>query len=96
MRAWSRIRVKVDGLMPALLIRAIVTGFGYKIGAELGRFVAEKVGLAKKPEEKKAAEEDSGFPTGLADGPDPDPDPEQGEGEGEDGQQRVEPEENAA
>ena len=67
--------------MPALLLRAIVTGFGYKIGAELGRFVAEKVGLAKKTDEKKAAEEDSGYPTGLADGPDPD----EGEGEASEG-----------
>ncbi|MGH1348323.1 MAG: hypothetical protein ACRBN8_42605 [Nannocystales bacterium] len=76
--------------MPALLLRAIVTGFGYKIGAELGRFVAEKVGLAKKPDEKKEAEEDSGYPTGMTDGPDPDepdaePDgdatPEQGAGD---------------
>ena len=57
--------------MPALLLRAIVTGFGYKIGAELGRFVAEKVGLAKKPDEKKA-EDDSGYPTGMTEEPDPD------------------------
>ncbi len=64
--------------MPALLLRAIVTGFGYKIGAELGRFIAEKVGLAKNPDEKKAAEADSGYPTGLEEGPDPD--------EGEDAQ----------
>jgi hypothetical protein len=67
--------------MPALLLRAIVTGFGYKIGAELGRFVAEKVGLAKKPDDKKAQEEDSGYPTGMTDGPDPD----EGEG-GENGE----------
>ena len=78
--------------MPALLLRAIVTGFGYKIGAELARFVAEKTGLAKKPEEKKAAEEDSGYPTGMAEGPDPD----QGEGEGESGSESCESNENAA
>lgn len=77
--------------MPALLLRAIVTGFGYKIGAELGRFVSEKVGLAKKPDEKKAAEEDSGYPTGMTDGPDPDADPDpdarpdQDPGQGESG-----------
>lgn len=82
--------------MPALLLRAIVTGFGYKIGAELARFVAEKTGLAKKPEEKKAAEEDSGYPTGMAEGPDPDPDPDQGEGEGEAGSESCESNENAA
>ena len=67
--------------MPALLLRAIVTGFGYKIGAELGRFLAEKVGLAKKPKEEKAAEEDSGYPTGMDDGPDSDPDPDPGQAE---------------
>ena len=59
--------------MPQLLLRAIVTGFGYKIGAELGRFVAEKVGLAKKQDEKKA-DEDSGYPTGMENRPDKDPD----------------------
>jgi len=58
--------------MPSLLLRAIVTGFGYKIGAELGRFVAEKVGLAKK--EEKKAEEDSGYPTGMENRPGDDPD----------------------
>lgn len=73
------IRAKLLQSMPALLLRAIVTGFGYKIGAELGRFVAEKVGLAKKPEEKKAADEDSGYPTGMTEGPDPD----EGEGDSE-------------
>ncbi|MEM6292616.1 MAG: hypothetical protein AAGA54_15195 [Myxococcota bacterium] len=56
--------------MPALLLRAIVTGFGYKIGAELGRYVAEKVGL-KKPEPKP--EDDSGVPNGMTGEPDDDP-----------------------
>jgi len=78
--------------MPALLLRAIVTGFGYKIGAELGRFVAEKVGLAKEPKEKKAAEEENGYPTGMAEGPDPD----EGEGDGESGSEDSESKENAA
>jgi hypothetical protein len=32
-----------------LILRAIITGFGYKLGAELGRYVAEKIGL-KKPD----------------------------------------------
>ncbi len=58
--------------MPALLLRAIVTGFGYKIGAELGRFVAEKVGLNKKDDEKKADEE-TGYPNGMEGRPDQDP-----------------------
>ena len=58
--------------MPALLLRAIVTGFGYKIGAELGRFVAEKVGLNKKDDEKKPDEE-TGYPNGMEGRPDQDP-----------------------
>ncbi len=78
--------------MPALLLRAIVTGFGYKIGAELGRFVAEKVGLSKKPEDKKAAE-DTGYPTGMP-GSEPgepdEPEPEL-ELEPEEDQDEVEP-----
>lgn len=82
--------------MPALLLRAIVTGFGYKIGAELGRFVSEKVGLAKKPDEKKAAEEDSGYPTGMTDGPDPDPDPDPEQGDSGRASDDVAPEETAA
>ena len=44
-----------------LLLRAIITGFGYKIGAELGRLFAEKVGIKKR--EDKAA--DSDLPEGL-------------------------------
>ena len=39
-----------------LLLRAIITGFGYKIGSELGRVFAERVGL-KKPEGSKASQE---------------------------------------
>jgi hypothetical protein len=41
-----------------LLLRAIITGFGYKLGAELGRYVAEKIGL-KKPDN------DGELPDGL-------------------------------
>ena len=41
-----------------LILRAIITGFGYKLGAELGRYVAEKIGL-KKPDN------DGELPDGL-------------------------------
>ena len=41
-----------------LILRAIITGFGYKLGAELGRYVAEKVGL-KKPDN------DGSLPDGI-------------------------------
>ncbi len=74
--------------MPALLLRAIVTGFGYKIGAELGRYVAEKVGLSKKDEKKKTSDEDSGYPTGMENRPDQDPD----HGDPDDSDGEVEPE----
>jgi hypothetical protein len=39
-----------------LLLRAIITGFGYKIGSELGRLFAERVGL-RKPEGSKSSEQ---------------------------------------
>lgn len=53
-----------------LLLRAIITGFGYKIGSELGRLFAERVGL-KKPEASKTTEEQQGddMPAGLPDEP---------------------------
>lgn len=63
--------------MPQLLLRAIITGFGYKIGAELGRYVAEKVGLKKDESAKKP--EETGYPTGMDEAPhedDPDDDDE--------------------
>ncbi|MCR9165874.1 MAG: hypothetical protein ACE37F_10235 [Nannocystaceae bacterium] len=66
--------------MPALLLRAIVTGFGYKIGAELGRFVAEKVGLNKKDDNDKADEE-TGYPNGMEGRPDQDPEDPGGPGD---------------
>lgn len=77
--------------MPALLLRAIVTGFGYKLGAELGRLVAEKIGLKKeeadKKKKKKEEDEETGFPYGMSDAPGDEP-PEDGDGpEGEDGPQ---------
>jgi hypothetical protein len=50
-----------------LLLRAIITGFGYKIGSELGRLFAERVGL-KKPEGSKSSEEDE-MPRSVDDEP---------------------------
>lgn len=57
-----------------LIIRAIITGFGYKIGAELGRYVAERVGLSKPKD--KPAEDDmpEGLPREPPTGGDDDPD----------------------
>ncbi len=69
--------------MPALLLRAIVTGFGYKIGAELARYVSERIGL-KKPDK----EPDDGVPSGMTGEPG-----EPGDNEaGEDGEQATDAE----
>ncbi|MCH9685501.1 MAG: hypothetical protein K0V04_28975 [Deltaproteobacteria bacterium] len=47
-----------------LLLRAIITGFGYKLGAEIGRYVATRIGLVDKQQAKtEEAEED--LPDGL-------------------------------
>jgi len=46
-----------------ILLRAIISGFGYKIGSELGRFVIEKSGLHKKAP-KAAAETEEARPPG--------------------------------
>jgi hypothetical protein len=56
-----------------LLFRAIITGFGYKIGAELGRLFAEQIGL-KKPERKASDERgEDEMPRDLSDdGDEPD------------------------
>jgi hypothetical protein len=49
-----------------LLLRAIITGFGYKIGSELGRLFAERVGL-KKPERKRSEDQsDDDMPRDLS------------------------------
>lgn len=59
------------GSMPSLLLRAIITGFGYKIGAELARYVSERVGL-KKPD--PSPEQDDGVPSGMTGEPGDDDD----------------------
>ncbi len=38
--------------MHKLLVRAIITGFGLRIGAELGKFVAHKIFPQDKPKDK--------------------------------------------
>jgi hypothetical protein len=58
-----------------LLLRAIITGFGYKIGAELGRLVAEKLGLKKREGEPAEAELPEGLPTRPPGSEDPEPAP---------------------
>ncbi len=50
-----------------LILRAIITGFGYKIGTELARYVVDRIASRKKAKkldaEAAAAEED--LPAGL-------------------------------
>jgi hypothetical protein len=55
-----------------LIVRAIITGFGYKIGTELAKYVTDKVAARKNKKAKKAAEgeeaeraSDEGLPEGL-------------------------------
>lgn len=64
-----------------LLLRAIITGFGYKLGAELGRYVAEKIGL-KKPDN------DGELPDGLL-STSPLEDDDGGDGDGDEGTQQT-------
>jgi hypothetical protein len=45
-----------------LILRAIITGFGYKIGAELGRYLVERVGLKKADKAKTEEEEADDLP----------------------------------
>ncbi|MCX4245537.1 hypothetical protein [Paraliomyxa miuraensis] len=65
-----------------LILRAIITGFGYKIGAELGRYVATRIGLIEK-EKAKAEEAEEDLPEGLPVEP-----PGDGDGEAEAGAHR--------
>lgn len=52
-----------------LILRAIITGFGYKLGSELARYAATRVGLIEK---KQAREEEAkeDLPDGLPLDPD--------------------------
>ena len=48
-----------------LIIRAIITGFGYKLGSELGKFVVDKVKARRKPEPESEEETQDDLPEGL-------------------------------
>ena len=52
-----------------LILRAIITGFGYKLGSELGRWAATRVGLIDKPK-AQAEEAAEDLPDGLPMDPD--------------------------
>lgn len=47
----------------SLLVRALIAGFGYKIGAELGRVAAKRLGLQ---DDAKADADDDGVPPKVA------------------------------
>lgn len=47
-----------------LFIRALITGLGYKLGAELGRYVATRIGLVDK-QKAKAEEAEEELPEGI-------------------------------
>ncbi len=55
--------------MPApqlpLILRAIITGFGYKLGSELGKFVVDKVKARRKAEPESEEETQDDLPEGL-------------------------------
>ena len=71
-----------------LLLRAIITGFGYKIGAELGRLAAEKLGIKKREDKPAEADLPEGLPKQPPSNGDKQPAPpddgDSDEGEGED------------
>lgn len=50
--------------MPQLLLRAIITGFGYKLGTELGRYIIDKLGRSKKEQPPEPTPE-SDIPAGI-------------------------------
>jgi hypothetical protein len=52
-----------------LLLRAIITGFGYKLGAEVARYVATRVGLVK-PDKAAAEQTKEDIPDGISHVPD--------------------------
>lgn len=61
-----------------ILLRAIITGFGYKIGSELGRRFAEGLGLS---ETKQAKPDETFYPSGMnaTDDEDEGGDPDEGD-----------------
>lgn len=63
----------------SLLLRAIITGFGYKLGAELARYAATRVGLIEKESANKDSKDES-IPDGITTVPeDGEPEPERDE-----------------
>lgn len=52
-----------------LILRAIITGFGYKLGSELARYAATRIGLIDKPQ-ATAEEAQEDLPDGLPLDPD--------------------------
>lgn len=48
-----------------LIFRAIITGFGYKLGSELGKFVVDKVKARRKAEPESEEETQDDLPEGL-------------------------------
>lgn len=60
-----------------LLLRAIISGFGYKLGVELARRVSMRIGLIEPDQARKEQEEEDipdGLPTQMpVDDDDPDP-----------------------
>jgi hypothetical protein len=52
--------------MMHLLLRAIITGFGYKVGSELGRLFAEQVGLKKAERKPEQRGDDDEMPRDLS------------------------------
>jgi len=74
-----------------LFLRAIITGFGNKLGAELGRIVIEKTGLNnKKKKGSETASDTDDVPAGLPVEPSkPDEDPDEDEPEEDDRGQTV-------
>lgn len=48
--------------LPILLLRAIITGFGYKLGTEAGKWLLAKLGPKQA---EQAAEAESDLPEGM-------------------------------
>ncbi|HLT35490.1 MAG TPA: hypothetical protein VK034_04370 [Enhygromyxa sp.] len=56
--------------MHNLLVRAIITGFGLRIGAELGKYIANKILPKDKDNGGESDEEDESLGTITPDPPD--------------------------
>jgi hypothetical protein len=47
--------------LPVLLLRAIITGFGYKLGTEAGKYLLAKLG----PKQAEEVEAEGDLPEGM-------------------------------